>query len=203
MGPIPQTALSFSFVLSFAVCSFSRDNPPFPPNLSCAVICLYGGSQAREIAPLEETDLPLASGASVSGRRLCLSFNLKISTASAPAFNCPRFPHPIGSPSVGPVEKRGITYFSQRSRREEGEEEDPPRSQSDRQKHRFPRFHSHSSSSSPSPPAISDFTFLSSVRLRIFHGARTRSCGDSSGSVGLASLSPSKPARRMCNKKLI
>ena len=135
MGPIPQTALSFSFVLSFAVCRFSRDNPPFPPNLSCAVICLYGGSQAREIAPLEETDLPLASGASVSGRRLCLSFNLKISTASAPAFNCPRFPHPIGSPSVGPVEKRGITYFSQRSRREEeeGEEEDPPRSQSVRQ----------------------------------------------------------------------
>lgn len=105
MGPIPQTALSFSFVLSFAVCRFSRDNPPFPPNLSCAVICLYGGSQAREIAPLEETDLPLASGASVSGRRLCLSFNLKISTASAPAFNCPRFPHPIGSQSV--LWKRG------------------------------------------------------------------------------------------------
>ena len=201
MGPIPQTALSFSFVLSFAVCRFSRDNPPFPPNLSCAVICLYGGSQAREIAPLEETDLPLASGASVSGRRLCLSFNLKISTASAPAFNCPRFPHPIGSQSV--LWKRGAlrTFPNEVEEKKKRERKKTHHavSQSDRQKHRFPRFHSHSSSS----PAISDFTFLSSVRLRIFHGARTRSCGDSSGSVGLASLSPSKPARRMCNKKLI
>ena len=30
---------------------------------SVAVICLYGGSQAREIAPLEETDLPFAAAA--------------------------------------------------------------------------------------------------------------------------------------------
>ena len=87
------------------MCSFSRDNPPFPPRSltsasSSAVICLYGRSQAREIAPLGETDLPFAAaGASVPVPH----FNLK--SSAAPGFNCPRFPHPIGSQSV--LWKRG------------------------------------------------------------------------------------------------
>ena len=53
---------------------------------SSAVICLYGGSQAREIAPLGETDLPFAAAAAGAAASVPVPvphFNLKSSAAGA------------------------------------------------------------------------------------------------------------------------
>ena len=178
------------------MCSFSCDDPPFPPPLCLGRrnLPLWRLSSPRN-CPTRRNRPPLRG----RGRRLPLCLSV---LSPSPSIRNPRrlrrldliardFPTPpdlaLSSSRSVPRKRGHYALFPSKAKRRGRRRR--PTAQLDSQKHRFPpSFHSHSPSHSP--PPISDFTFLPSLSGYSTAQAHARSCGDSSGSVGLAFLPP-------------